>query len=119
MKKVFNLTVLSAILLFSMSLSPVNTHSKKFLDAIYVGNGTAWDGTLQMSGAGYLYYAYGTDGYYSAGSVSTGTYTVTITCDAPGTHLYQFTGGFSQNSSTGSVTFSNVLVTGTSVATIY
>jgi hypothetical protein len=119
MKTIFSLPILSAILLFSMALSPADTHTKKTSVSVYVGNGTAWDGTLQMSGASYLDYDYGTDGYYFAGNVNTGSYTVTITCTAPGSHLYQFTGGFSQNSSTGSVTFNNVSVTGTSTATIY
>ncbi|MBN9381332.1 MAG: hypothetical protein J0H74_11235 [Chitinophagaceae bacterium] len=117
MKKFINLLLLSALVCLSMSVSPVNKHNKKTLVNIYTANGTAFYGTLKMCGS--LNFTFSPTTTQYAGQVDTGPCTVTITCGAPGTHTYMFTGGYSQTTSSGSVTFNNVNVAGTSTASVY
>lgn len=82
-----------------------------------MANGTAFYGNLRMCGN--INFNFSPTSYQYAGQTETGPCTLTITCDAPGTHTYSFTGGYTQTSSTGSVTFNYVYVSGPSTASVY
>ena len=119
MKNLFKLTFVAAIILLFTAATPAHKPSHKTSVSVYVGNGTAWTGTLDIVGG--LYGGFGTSGYYYMGQVSTGTYTVTLSINEPGSvsHTYMFTNAPTQVSSSGSVTWYNVNITGTSTGSIY
>jgi hypothetical protein len=119
MKKIVSFTLLVSILFLSAANAPASGLHKRISATVTVWNGMNFYGTIQMTGGGYLYAGFPPTSSTNVGSVSTGTYTVTLTTDQPGTHLYQFTGGYSQSSGTGSATFTNVVVTGNSIASIF
>jgi hypothetical protein len=117
MKSFINYSLAIAIACLTMSANPVHNVARQTLVSVYTANGTAFYGTLKVGGA--INFTYSPTSYQYAGQISTGPATVTITCGAPGSHLYQFTGGYAQTTSSGSVTFNNVNITGTSTASIY
>ena len=128
MKQLLRLSLaLSAIYLISVSATPKHTSSapepgspvSKASYGFYVQNGTAWNGTVTGYGAIYTPSGapFGTSGVYFLQSINPAIsyITVTITCNAPGSHTYGLTGGVSPTptpvtTSSGSVTWTGVSV---------
>jgi|SRR5579859_1702591 len=118
MKNLFKLTLVTGIILLFTAASPAHNHRGKSLVNIYVANGTAWHGNLEIYGA--LNDSFGTSGYYPMGQINTGTYTITLSIGGPAvSHTYMFTNASTQVTSSGSVTWNNVNITGTSTGSIY
>lgn len=118
MKNLLRLTLLATIIFIFTAASPEKRYNRKTLVSVYAANGTAWHGNLTISGA--LNDSFGTSGYYYLGQVQTGSYTVTLSVGGPATsHTYMFTNAPTQVSSSGSVTWTGVSISGTSTASIY
>jgi hypothetical protein len=121
MTRLFSLILMSAILIVAMSASPiknspVKNHNKKTLVDVYLNNGTAWIASANFSGN---IFSEGPEDCTEVGSISTGTYTVTLSTTAPGSHQYVVPGQTTQINSTGSATFNNVSVTGDITVAVY
>jgi HKD family nuclease len=121
MKRLFSLILMSAILIVAMSAgpiknSPVKNHHQKTLVDVYLNNGTAWVASANIGGN---IFSEGPEDCGEVGSVSTGTYTVTLSTTASGSHQYLFTGQATQVKSTGSATFTNVSISGDVTAAVY
>lgn len=121
MTRLFSLILLSGILVVSMSASPrksyhVKNHNKKTLVDLYLNNGTAWIASANFSGS---IYSEPPEDCSEVAEISTGTYNITLSTTAPGTHQYVVPGQTTQFNSTGSAYFPNVSVTADFTVAVY
>ncbi|CAL1518610.1 hypothetical protein [Chitinophaga sp. MM2321] len=100
----------------------LSTHAEKNVIkplsiGLNVSNGTTYTLAIYLYGPTNLS-AYVNPGGGSYGPLTAGNYTINMYCSAPGSHTFYFNGQ-SITTSTGSVTFNNVSITGTSSAAVY
>lgn len=122
MKNLVKLTFVGAAVILAVAATPSPKHriavKPRTSVTVFIDNGTDWKGQLQIVGA--LTDSFGTSGQYNMGQVNTGTYTVTITLGGPAvSRTYNFTNATQQVSSSGSVTWNNVSISGTATGSIF
>ena len=121
MTRLLSLILMPAILIVAMSASPINkstvkNHNKKTLVDVYLNNGTAWIATANIGGN---IFSEGPEDCGEVGSIGTGSYNITLSTTAPGSHQYVVPGKTTQINSLGTATFSNVSVSGDITVAVY
>ncbi len=96
--------------------SPVKNHNKKTLVDVYLNNGTAWIASANIGGN---IYSENPEDCGEVGSISTGSYNITLSTTAPGSHQYVVPGQTTQINSNGTASFTNVSVTGDLTVAVY
>ncbi|TDX02092.1 hypothetical protein [Dinghuibacter silviterrae] len=115
MKKIYQIAFLAVAVLLLTSATPAH---KQILVNVYAANGINWPGTLNIVGG--LDEGFPPTSYTYMGQIAAGTYTVTLSISGPlVSRTYMLTGEPTQVSSSGSVTWTNVSITGTTVASVY
>jgi len=126
MKNFIKLPLFAILIFFFTAATPAHkpapiksSVTTKSLVTVYVANGTAWTGTLTISGG--LSGGFGTSGAYYMGSINTGFYgSVTISYTGPKvSHQFNLTGYPTQINSNGTATWTGVNITGPTTVSIY